>query len=189
MKSVLFRYRAAWSHLVDLGDAVPSDSWDHLSPCPSWTARHLVGHLLDGLRQVQAMTQDRTPPAAERDPGALAALGGTSPGEALHAALATVETVVDDLDTADAVSTPRGRRPVSQFASMALIEPVIHGWDLARATGQSIVLDPVAVRILLDGLGESGAQLAATGMYAPALPTRPDTPDTERLLAIVGRAV
>lgn len=187
MKPVLAQYRNAWSRLVDVGDAVPREGWDGVSPCPDWTARHLVGHLVDGLRQIQAMTQDRTPPVPERDVGALAALAGVSPADTLHTAAAAVDALVEDLDAVRVVSTPGGQLPVERFVSMALIEPVVHGWDLAYATGQPITLAPAAVRILLDGLRESGAQLAASGMYAPAVPTRSDATDVERLLAAVGR--
>ena len=85
------------------------------------------------------------------------------------------------------VDTPRGAFPVERVLAMALVEPVIHGWDLAVATGHPWHLDDDSVRILLTGVEQMGGRLAATGMYAPALPVPATADPAQRLLAALGR--
>jgi hypothetical protein len=57
-----------------------------------------------------------------------------------------------------------GLRAVTDILSLALIEPLLHAWDLARATGHTIRLDPDAVAATLVGVRALGGQFAATGM-------------------------
>ncbi len=93
------------------------------------------------------------------------------------------------LDPAVMAETPRGPLPVEQLLSMAVVEPFVHGWDLAVATGQHVTLDPELTATLLPGVQQLGGQLAATGMYAPARYVPDDAPDAQRLLAALGRPV
>ena len=79
------------------------------------------------------------------------------------------------------------RGPSSSSSAIALVEPVVHTWDLATATGRPVDLDPDPVRALLHGVLALGGQLQATGMYAPAVPVADDAPAKDRLLAALGR--
>ena len=56
-----------------------------------------------------------------------------------------------------------------------------------RTTVGALDPDDEAVAALLDGVERLGDRLAATGMYAPALPVRDDASPIERLRAAVGR--
>jgi uncharacterized protein (TIGR03086 family) len=78
---------------------------------------------------------------------------------------------------------------MSQLFAVAVIEPVVHAWDLATATatGQRVVLDERTVEALLVGAEQLGGQLAATGMYSAAVPVPADAPPLRRLLAALGR--
>lgn len=78
---------------------------------------------------------------------------------------------------------------MQQVLTMALIEPVTHGWDLAVATGQPVTFAEDAVITLLAGVQQLGDQLAETGMYAPARPVSDQAPPLERLMAALGRSV
>ena len=186
MTSAGEQYVAAWARLGELAAETPGPAWDEPSPCAGWNARQVAGHLVDGERQVRALLGARTPLAPVTDPAVLAELGVDSVA-ALREAAQRVRTTVEALDPDASVETPHGRLGVEQFLFMALIEPVVHGWDLSTATGRPLTLDDEAVAMLLDGIERLGHQLAATGMYAPALPVRNDASPVERLLAAVGR--
>lgn len=187
MSTTMEQYLQAWTRLARLADAVPEPAWDAPSPCADWTARQLAGHLVDGARQVQALLRRRPPLVPVTDPTALAGLAGDNPRAALRDAAGTVKETVADLDPDHPISTPHGPLPAEQVLAMALIEPVVHAWDLARATKQPVVLDDEAVATLLVGVEQVGDQLAATGMYANALRVPDHAPPTERLLAALGR--
>ncbi|WP_448609576.1 hypothetical protein [Geodermatophilus sp. URMC 60] len=89
---------------------------------------------------------------------------------------------------ADAVGpTPLGPRTLGGLLGIALVEPVVHTWDLATATGQPADLDPDAVRALLPGVLALGAQLQAGGRYGPPVPVPDDAPAQDRQLAALGR--
>jgi uncharacterized protein (TIGR03086 family) len=180
------QYVTAWVRLAGLAAEIPGPAWDAPSPCGAWNARQVAGHLLDGERQVRAMLEARTPPAPVTDPAVLAELG-TDPVGDLRDAAERVRTTVDALDPSASIATPHGGLGVDQFLAMALIEPVVHGWDLSAATGRPLALDEEAVAVLLDGVERLGGRLAATGMYAPAVPVRDDASPVVRLLAALGR--
>jgi len=57
------QYQRAWTTLEQTAAAVAPSAWERPSPCPGWTARQLVGHLVDGHHQVQALLggPDRLP--------------------------------------------------------------------------------------------------------------------------------
>ena len=187
MSQSVERYQLAWTLLEQTASAAPAASWDDPSPCVDWTARQLVGHLIDGHRQVQAMLAGTGPLAPMSKPAALADLAGEDPAAALQDAAAHVREVLAGLDPAATVVTPRGPLTVEQLLSMVVIEPFVHGWDLAVATGQPGVLDAELARALLPGVLQLGDQLVAAGMYASALPLPDDAPAEARLLAALGR--
>jgi uncharacterized protein (TIGR03086 family) len=63
----------------------------------------------------------------------------------------------------------------------------IHGWDLARATGQDDALDPGAVALMLPWTEANADLLAASGMFGSPIDTAPGAPDDVRLLGMLGR--
>jgi uncharacterized protein (TIGR03086 family) len=67
----------------------------------------------------------------------------------------------------------------------------VHGWDLARATGQDETIDPdevvqafAAVRAIEAAFGE---RMRSAGSFGPALEAPSDASEQDRLLAFVGR--
>jgi hypothetical protein len=63
----------------------------------------------------------------------------------------------------------------------------VHGWDLAAAGGVPVRLADDAVASLLADARAMGGRLAATGMYAPAVPLPDPADPQEHLLALLGR--
>ena len=76
-----------------------------------------------------------------------------------------------------------GREYVIQLTA----DLAIHGWDLARATGQDDALDPHAVALLLAWAEANADLVAASGMFGSRIAVRPDAPDDTRLLGLLGR--
>ncbi len=85
------------------------------------------------------------------------------------------------------VDTGGGEMPARSVGDMALIEVMVHGWDLARATGQELEVSPdlgAEVRRLVEETADLGRQMEA---YGPAVEVSPDASDFERALAAAGR--
>jgi len=114
--------------------AVDDDQWGLPSPCDGWTARDLVGHVVDAhgifLRLVGRELGDI--PSVEDDPAA-----------AFAAARAVVAADLDDPERAGATFDGlSGRTTFEEAIERFLVgDLLIHCWDLARATGGDERLD------------------------------------------------
>ncbi|MFI7633317.1 TIGR03086 family metal-binding protein [Nonomuraea sp. NPDC049400] len=77
--------------------------------------------------------------------------------------------------------------PMTALAHMYLVDMVVHGWDLARATGQEYGPDPEALSRawhFTDQMVEMGRQY---GAFGPPVAVPDDAPQFDRLLGIMGR--
>ena len=78
--------------------------------------------------------------------------------------------------------------PASIMAAVALDELVVHGWDLAVATGQEYRGDEESARRSLEFAASVGDDPEArAGLYGPAVPVPDDAPVLDRLLGATGR--
>jgi uncharacterized protein (TIGR03086 family) len=78
--------------------------------------------------------------------------------------------------------------PAPAMAAVALDELVVHGWDLAVATGQPYPVsdaDAVVCISFAGAVGESPSERA--GLYGPRVPVPADAPAFDRLLGLTGR--
>ena len=187
MTSPLALYQQA---LDDVGRTVANvavDRWDAGSPCPGWSARSVVGHVIDAQRQVVAMVTGNDLRTPVTDVAMLAALAGPDPHRNWRSAAEEIADVLRGAAPEAPVVTPLGRATVRDLLGMALIEPLVHTWDLAVATGQPARLDPDAVAATLPGVLALGAALQQSGMYGAALAPPPDASPQDRLIAALGR--
>jgi uncharacterized protein (TIGR03086 family) len=187
MNAIQEQYLRAWEHVLAVADEVDQSAWSASSPCAGWTAGHVAGHLVDVARQTVALLVGATPVLPTSEPTELRGLAAEDPAARLREAVDPLVARVRDLDAQAIVVTPHGELPAEQFLTMALVEPVVHGWDLAVAVGASARLDDDAVASLLVMAQAMGGQLAATGMYAAALPHSSAAEPRAQLLALLGR--
>ena len=80
--------------------------------------------------------------------------------------------------------------PAEQAGMVALDEIVLHGWDLARATGQPFTCDPASTQAVL-AFTEMSTQpeFAANreGLFGPVVDVPQDAPAFDRALGFAGR--
>lgn len=161
---------------------VTGDGWERPSPCEGWVARNIVGHLVSWVPAFMAAAGGPTftaGPSVDDDP--LGAWGNLR--DQLQAALD------DQALAATTIAHPQAgtHRLEDAIAMFVLGDVLIHTWDLARATGQDEALLPEEVRRMREGLEPMADMLAASGHYAPVVPTADDADDQTRLLALTGR--
>ena len=80
--------------------------------------------------------------------------------------------------------------PAPAMGGIALNEVLLHGWDLAAATGQEYRPDPAAVAACLElviGLNQPGNEELRNGQFGPVVPVPADAPALDRLLGLTGR--
>jgi uncharacterized protein (TIGR03086 family) len=78
--------------------------------------------------------------------------------------------------------------PAPAMAAVALDELVVHGWDLAVATGQPYEVsdeDAEACMTFAGSIGEAPEERA--GLYGPRVPVPGDASALDRLLGLTGR--
>jgi uncharacterized protein (TIGR03086 family) len=78
--------------------------------------------------------------------------------------------------------------PAEVGGLVALTEVVIHGWDVARATGQPYDVDAESADAVLPHVTESAAEGPVEGLFGAAVPVADDAPVLDRIVALSGRA-
>lgn len=159
---------------------VAPTAWSDPSPCDGWTAADVLSHNLAMNEMVIAFTAgvgaDR-PAEIDGDPVA----GWPGSFERLTVALDTegaLQTVA---------KTPWGEMAVDKFIGFAWVDPLIHTWDLAKATGQTPTMDGDLVARAYAQLERAGDSLRGSGQFGPAVEATEDMTTMDRFIAISGR--
>jgi uncharacterized protein (TIGR03086 family) len=77
--------------------------------------------------------------------------------------------------------------PAPVAAAVALDEVLVHGWDLAVATGQDYAADPASVAVCTEFAAQAAAEGPTPGLFGPPVPVPDDAPPLDRLLGLTGR--
>jgi uncharacterized protein (TIGR03086 family) len=153
------------------------------TPCTDWDLRALMGHIIGGYQMFAAGLGH--PVAADTTPADTAGLHRAA-GEAAIAAFAAPGALERT------VSLPVGDVPGHVALTLALTDAVVHGWDLAKATGQDTTIDHEVAAVLLAGAEQMvGPQMrqpdGAMPVFAPPVAIGPERPAADRLIAFLGR--
>lgn len=70
---------------------------------------------------------------------------------------------------------------------IALTEVVVHGWDVARATGQPYDVDAATPAAVLPHVTQSAAEGPVEGLFGPAVPVSDDAQVLDRIVGLTGR--
>lgn len=180
MSEIADHYRRLAGEFAQRISKVPEDRWEHPSPCEGWTARDVVRHVVDTQGTFLGLvgrTLGDTPPVDD------------DPLAAWSAARDVVQADLDDPARAAAgfegfFGPTTFEQAVRDFLCTDL---VVHGWDLARATGLDERLDPAEVRRLAELLPTFGDALRGPSAFGPPLDPPPGADEQARLLAFLGR--
>jgi len=77
--------------------------------------------------------------------------------------------------------------PGSMVASLVLADLVVHGWDLATATGQPVRADDRVVAAVHEFCVSMADQGRAMGAFGAEVPVPPSAPLLDRTLGLTGR--
>jgi uncharacterized protein (TIGR03086 family) len=134
-------YQRAVESFADRVNTVASDQWEDPTPCTGWTVRDLVNHVTyENVWTVPLMGGATIEEVGDRFEGDL--LGEDPIGAALSAARAAVESVSGRLPSGGTVHLSFGETPADEYAMQLAADHLVHGWDLAVATGGDTRLDP-----------------------------------------------
>lgn len=168
---------------------VRPDQADAATPCTEWDVRDLLNHTIGTLWLAEALLTDRTP-RHPMQPGGLpsADLAGHDPASAYAGASAAALTAASAGDTLSRVHlTPLGDMPGPILAGFTTLDILVHGWDLAKATGQPASLDDALAAHVLAFAQQAITPGSRAPRIGPALPVAADASIADRLVAFVGR--
>jgi len=174
--------------LITLAEAVTDDMLPAPTPCGDYTVRDLLAHVMgltiafrDAAAKAGTSAQDAVPGRAALDddwrdqlPGRLLAMAA-----AWHAPQAWEGLT----------KVGGGTMPAPIVGQAGLNELVIHGWDLARATGQPYGCDEASAHASAEflSLASAAAEPGQRGPFGPAVDVPPGAPVLVRAIGLSGR--
>ncbi len=182
--------RPATRQMASVLAAVPDNALDAPTPCAELTLGQLIGHV-DGFAQVFTRSARKdlgpmtaTPPspdAADLEPGwqERAAAHLDELAEAWQA-----DDAWDGMTQAGGVDLPG-----SIAGRVVLDELIVHGWDIARATGQPFEPDDGHLREVEATIVQlrDGNDGPVPGLFGATVAVPDDASVLERVLALTGR--
>jgi uncharacterized protein (TIGR03086 family) len=170
----------------DLVAGVQGNHWGEPTPCDGWSVRDLVGHVVAGnalfVRALGGQYPDPSGQARRDDAELLPAYRDS--------AAALAEAFGQPGVLGRIVTVPFGTVPGIVALHLRITEILVHGWDLATATGQVAAFP---ADLAEQELAFSREQLAdippGRRPFGPPQPVAGDAPAIDRLAALLGRVV
>lgn len=165
---------------------IAGDQWQLPTPCAGWDVRATTNHVVGGVATFAKLLAGIP---AEEDPDADHL--GADPAAAYDAAARAAHRMWSRPDVLDGtVTLSFATLPTSMAAVIHLTELVVHGLDLAVATGQRDAIDEDLAEHLLGVMHTMGGidAFRGPGFFGPEVPVAADRPAHARLLGYVGRS-
>lgn len=164
-------------------DAAAESQWDAPTPCKEWDVGRLAAHLVSGLAGFadigEGKNMDPDEPRYRPDEVSIAFdQAGTR--------VIDVWSMPGALDKM--YQPPWGATPGDVIAGFALIETVVHTWDLATAIGIPTEFDDEVVEEACRlALAYADETVRSPEMFGPEVPVPDDAPGLDRLVSFLGR--
>lgn len=184
-KSISDLLEAAAERTVPVVRGITDAQLGHATPCAEYDVKGVADHLFQVMVNFQALAAKEEadfsvePDHVGRGDWRAAFADETAALVRVWAAPGAEE------GTSGAMGLPAG-----VVGRMALGDLTVHGWDLARATGQPYTPDPVVVGDVLGAFRElapTGRRMGAFGEEFPLPDGGAGASDFDRLLALTGR--
>jgi len=173
------KYRTAIAGFSSVVEKV--GDWSAPSPCNEWCARDIVGHVIAGL-QMAAATD------AGQSHGDAAADVEADPAGSFRVARDRALDALTDENLAATVQGPMGPMPLDQMLGMFLApDALIHTWDLGKAAGIDVTLDPQLVDETYSALQPIDEMIRQPGVFGPKVEPPAGADAQTKLMCFVGR--
>lgn len=159
---------------------ISPDQLDNSTPCAQFSVRGVLEHMIGGATVFAAAFRGEEAPAPDlSDP-----LGSFGP---------VLGGLVDAIGAPGAlertVASPFGEMPGGDFARFVVLDGLVHGYDLAVATGQSYEPDPELVAAVADFARTALTDARDGDTFKDEFAPPADATPIQRLAAFTGRSV
>jgi uncharacterized protein (TIGR03086 family) len=167
-------------------DFVTADQLGEPTPCSDWSVSQLLHHVVYGNLWVTPLVGGET----------IEQVGDRFEGDILGENFAAAyrssgRAAVDTFNASGAMDAPcavsYGPVPGRVYCGHRFIDVLVHGWDLAAATGGNIQLPPDLVEACIEVVRPQAQMLGASGMFGSAVADGSDMSPQSKLLGLLGR--
>jgi uncharacterized protein (TIGR03086 family) len=183
MTEIADRYRRLSEQFARRIAAVQPDGWSEPTPCAGWTVADLVAHVVQTQGMFRGFVGRQTPEVDVAD----------DPAGAWRIASSLVQSDLDDPAlAAETFVGMAGEQTFEEAVDRFLdFDLVVHGWDLAHATGQDEAIAEEDLRRVDTAAREMeevyGDAMRGPQGFGPEVPVGPEASEQEGLLAFLGR--
>jgi uncharacterized protein (TIGR03086 family) len=167
-------------------NGVPPGQLDGPTPCPDWDLRTLLNHTIlwtsysaERRAHGESVAQDLMDKDFTADPGFRE--------DYARQISKAVEAWSDPQAWAGDRSVMGAATPAAEVGAMLIMEMSLHGWDVAKATGQEYHADDALGRTLLETVQAQAELFRQYQGFADAVETKPGAPAFDQALALSGR--
>jgi uncharacterized protein (TIGR03086 family) len=146
-------YRRTVASWTDRILTVGPEQWAATTPCLEWDVRALVNHVVGEDLWTEPLVQGATiQEVGDRFDGDL--LGSDPRETALDAAERATRAVAEAFPRREKVHLSYGDEELEEYVAQLAADHLIHGWDLAKGSGQDPAMNPELVAAVADWFAE-----------------------------------
>ncbi|MGD0706003.1 MAG: TIGR03086 family metal-binding protein [Trebonia sp.] len=156
------------------------------TPCAEWDVQTLLNHVIlwtSYSLERRAQGESVAPELMERDFAAAPDYADAYRAQLDRAVAAWADPAVWDRE----LDVMGAKTAAADVAALMIAELVLHGWDLAAATGQHYSVSDRAAEAALRAVEANAELFRQYKGFADPLPTAPGAPVLDRALALSGR--
>jgi uncharacterized protein (TIGR03086 family) len=167
--------------------AVGTDQWSEPTSCGDWDVRALLGHVVFGNRVFAAVVSGVPLEQARQDLSG--DLLGADPDAAYQESAAEVVAAFRAPGALERpVTIPFGTVPAMVALNLRIVDTLVHGWDLALATGRTVSFPDDVVEQSIAFSRELLPRVPPDRTpFGPSRAVADDAPPLDRLVALLGR--
>ena len=163
-----------------------ADQLGDQTPCTDWNVHALLNHIIGGCLSVAAGAKGEKEQMSED----IDRVQGDHLAAYDRAAQAALEAFKQEGALEKSFTMPWGETPGAAALSLAIADATVHGWDLARATGQNMDIDDdiaEAVYEATSSMMQPKGNYPRGDSFAEPVDVGDDAPPPDRMLAYLGR--
>jgi uncharacterized protein (TIGR03086 family) len=170
----------------DAVNRLSMEDWYRASPCQSWRAVDVLGHVGQAARFGTLLLLDAQPAWSPVEPPG--ALVEGAPGPWWDGLAEQARAAVEGVDLSRVIDSPVGRRSIGEGLSFPALDLYIHGWDVARCGGFDLVIPAEAIEFAHAVIDPAPAdQIRNPRVFGAEKPAPAGATDSEVFLAWTGR--